>query len=84
MTCRELVASFGELVDGGLSGFDDRAASRHFVRCDGCQAYAGSYRTVIALCREAFPDDDMADVPENLVAAILAARYLRPTPTIFA
>ena len=84
MTCRELVASFGELVDGGLSGFDDRAAGRHLVRCDACRAYAGSYRTVIALCREAFPDDDMADVPENLVAAILAARYLRPTPTIFA
>jgi hypothetical protein len=39
---------------------------------------------VIALCREAFPDDEVADLPEDLVAAILAARYLRPTPTVFA
>lgn len=84
MTCRELVASFGELVDGGLSGFDDRAAGRHLVRCDACRAYAGSYRTVIALCREAFGDDEVADLPEDLVAAILAARCLRPTPTVFA
>lgn len=84
MTCRELVASLGELVDGGLSDFDDRAAGRHLVCCGACRAYARSYRTVIALCREAFGDDEVADLPENLVAAILAARYLRPTPTVFA
>jgi anti-sigma factor RsiW len=78
MTCRE-VADFmldyagGELADDTRAIFDD-----HLARCANCREYLALYLKSIELGRRAFVEDDAlavgAGVPEELVAAILAAR----------
>jgi anti-sigma factor RsiW len=84
MTCRELVASLGELVDGELSGHHEASAARHFARCGACRTYAESYEAAVVLGRDAFQKEEETDLPEELVAAILAACSMPLPPTLFA
>jgi predicted anti-sigma-YlaC factor YlaD len=77
MTCRD----FAEFIDSYLAR--DLAAGTlasfeyHLSVCSNCRRYLAQYRDAIALGRTAFahPAEAVpADVPEDLVAAILAAR----------
>lgn len=78
MTCRE-VADFlldyssGELSDGVRGRFE-----QHLTRCPNCREYLAQYQTAVDLGRRAFDDEraeaSSAGIPDDLVAAILAAR----------
>jgi anti-sigma factor RsiW len=77
MTCRELVNFLGAYLDGELSERVRRRFDEHLAACTECSAYLETYRATVRLARGAFRDLDgpvPADVPEDLVKAILAAR----------
>lgn len=73
MTCRE----FAEFIDSYLAGrlpAEQRAAfQRHLAICGDCVSYLDSYRRTVDLCLLLRDADDSvpADVPEDLIAAIL-------------
>lgn len=77
ITCREFIEFLHLYLDGELS--PDRVAEfeRHLSVCDSCVAYLATYKTTIALGKAACEDLDGpvgAEVPADLVAAILSAR----------
>lgn len=62
----------GELVQDTLARFE-----HHLSLCPNCQRYLAGYRATIAAGKAAFETPDAplpADVPEELVQSILAAR----------
>ena len=80
MTCRELSDFLGAYLDGELSEEVRVPFDEHLAACPECAAYVDSYRTTVKLAKDAFrhPDDAVpADVPEDLVKAIRAARQKR-------
>jgi len=77
MTCREFVEFLMNYLDGALSEAQRVTFDAHMDECPGCVAYLDSYRETIRLgkCMCDDPENDFPDdVPEKLVAAILAAR----------
>lgn len=80
MTCRDFadfLADYlaGELPQDILASFD-----AHIAVCPNCVRYLAQYRETIVFGRQAFRDldaDVTSDVPEDLIAAILAAREAR-------
>ncbi len=80
MTCRELVDFMLEYLEGGLPDDPRRIFEAHLGACPPCQAYLDTYRETIRLGKLACRDPEgpiPADVPEQLVEAILAARDRR-------
>ena len=80
MTCRELIDFLGAYLDGQLSEEVRLRFAEHLAACQECSAYLESYRATVQVAKRAFkhPDDPVpADVPEDLVKAILAARRKR-------
>ena len=80
MTCREFI----ELLDDFLASQGDpayrREAEAHLAGCRSCDAYLDSYRKTVEMGKAAFQDLDAevpADVPEELIQAILALRNRR-------
>ena len=75
MTCRAFIDFLldyfaGVLPPATLAHFLD-----HIEECPPCVAYLHSYELTVALCRCAYPDElAPADVPEERIQAILAAR----------
>ncbi len=77
MTCRELIEFLWRYVEDGLrpeerSQFDD-----HLAKCPDCVKYVQSYRETVRAGQVVFrelEDAVPAEVPEDLVQAILAAR----------
>jgi anti-sigma factor RsiW len=77
MTCGELVSFLAAYLDGGLPEPERARFAAHLVECPECVAYLESYRETVKLAKGAFaaPDDAVpADVPDDLVRAILDAR----------
>jgi anti-sigma factor RsiW len=77
MTCREFVEFLMNYLDEALPEEQRVTFDAHMDECPGCVAYLDSYRETIRLgkCLCDDPETDFpADVPEKLVAAILAAR----------
>ena len=77
MTCRELVEFLSASLAGELAREERRRFEEHLADCPECARYLRSYEETIALARGAFahPDDPVpAEVPEELVRAVLAAR----------
>ena len=59
-----------ELPPGERAEFE-----RHLAACAPCQAYLDTYDKTVDLVRQSADDDPVpAEVPESLIAAILAAR----------
>jgi anti-sigma factor RsiW len=77
VTCRECADCLLAYVDGVLAPAARDAFGAHLARCPDCANYLRQYRETIAAAGAAFADDD-ADLPEALVAAILAARLSDP------
>jgi anti-sigma factor RsiW len=78
--CREFAEFIADYLSGELPAEPRAAFDRHLSRCQNCHAYLSNYRQTIALGRSAFAADDAdvpADVPDDLVKAILASRRTR-------
>jgi anti-sigma factor RsiW len=77
MTCRELVDFLMDYVDGLLSEPERLCFEEHLGECPDCVAYLASYREAVRLGKEACASGEdaiPAEVPEDLVRAVLAAR----------
>lgn len=77
MTCRELTGFLADYLGADLPATERTRFDAHLAVCPSCRAYLESYRQTVALGKAAFADPDAAvpaDVPEQLVRAILAAR----------
>jgi anti-sigma factor RsiW len=77
VTCREFADFLADYLSGELSPGTRQQFERHLEVCPNCVAYLSNYRDTIVLGRAAISEDDdsvPADVPEDLVKAILASR----------
>ena len=77
ITCRELIEFLHLYLDGELPPERVAEFERHLSVCDSCVSYLATYRATIALGKAACDDLDSpvgAEVPADLVAAILSAR----------
>jgi anti-sigma factor RsiW len=77
LTCREVAAFLIAYEDGELSPAERSEFDAHLAVCPDCVAYLASYRTTVALGKQAFLDEDANaadEVPADLVRAVLAAR----------
>jgi anti-sigma factor RsiW len=77
VTCRELTSFIHDYLAGELATEHARRFDHHLTLCENCRRYLSQYRETIAAGRAAFTDPDAtvpAEVPAELVRAILAAR----------
>ena len=77
LCCREFVDFLMDYLDGALEPESRRTFDAHVGACPDCQAYLASYRTTLSLLKSVAEEPDAAvpeEVPETLVAAVLAAR----------
>lgn len=78
MTCRDFIEFLWKYVHGELSSDERATFDAHLGVCPDCVAYLSSYERTIKLEKEAMADatDSSvgADVPEELIQAILATR----------
>jgi anti-sigma factor RsiW len=76
ITCRELAEFLDDYIAGQLDPQRAGEFERHLLVCPTCVKYLNTYRQTIALGKAAFADEAApapADVPPNLIRAILAA-----------
>ena len=77
MTCREFADFMMDYLSDELSSESRAEFEYHLSVCSNCPMYLASYRESVKLGKRAFDDEDgalPAEVPEQLVKAILAAR----------
>ena len=77
MTCRKFADFMMDYLSNELAGESRRQFEYHLSRCVNCRKYLRSYEETVKLGKRAFDDEDSAlpaDVPDDLVKAILAAR----------
>lgn len=75
MTCRELEEFLMDYVSNELPAETRDPFEVHLARCPNCVEYVHQYRITIEAGQKAFcVDDDLPEVPEELVRAILLAR----------
>lgn len=76
LTCRELIDFLDDYVADSLSAPVRERFDEHLDRCSACRRYLAGYqgtlRAVALACAADAPPP--GDVPEELVASILAAR----------
>jgi anti-sigma factor RsiW len=80
MTCKQLTEFIMDYRSGALPPAVRVEFEAHLAACADCVRYLKTYEDSIRLARGAFgaPDDAVpADVPEELVQAILAVRSKR-------
>jgi len=78
MTCREFTEFLSAYFDGQLAEDVRLRFDAHLAACPECAAYLESYATTVKLAKAALRGSDdpvPADVPEDLVKAILRARH---------
>jgi anti-sigma factor RsiW len=76
MKCREFVEFLMEYLDGALAEQERSVFEGHIEDCPACVNYLATYRETVRLGNSVCtPDAEVpADVPEELVQAILSAR----------
>jgi len=77
VTCRQFADFIADFLEGSLPAADHQEFKRHLGVCANCARYLDGYRKTVAVGKCAFDDLDAqlpADVPEELVDAILQAR----------
>ena len=76
MTCQELIEFLMDYVDGELPTGESRRFDDHLSRCPDCTNYLASYRETVRLGKMICQGEEglPADIPEDLVEAILDAR----------
>ena len=78
MTCREATDFLMDYLSGELPEQTRHSFEQHLSVCPNCRRYLAIYKTTVELGRRAFDDENQtaanAGIPEDLVAAILAAK----------
>ncbi|MFI5318677.1 MAG: anti-sigma factor family protein [Myxococcota bacterium] len=76
LTCRELIEFLDDYVDDALAAPERARFDDHLGRCPACVRYLRSYQGTLRAVALTYPPDNgaPADVPPELVRAILAAR----------
>ena len=74
ITCRQVISFLLEYLDGTLSPEERQRFDEHLAVCASCTAYLATYEITIRMEKLAFAEE--ADVPEDLVAAVVASRRL--------
>jgi anti-sigma factor RsiW len=76
ISCREVLDFLAAYLDGELAPEVRADFEHHLTLCPACTDYLASYRATILLSRDAYGVDEPppAEVPEELVEAILASR----------
>ena len=77
MTCREFIDFLLDYHSGALPAGERACFEEHLAACPACLAYLDMYEQTIRLGKAACCDPEAplpADVPDDLVRAILAAR----------
>ena len=82
MTCREVLDFLMDYDDGVLPPLVRLRFELHLKLCKSCRVYLESYRLTVAASRAAHgvaadpaAESRQADVPEELIEAILKARH---------
>jgi anti-sigma factor RsiW len=78
LTCREFADFIMDYLSGDLASDTRRQFDAHLSECINCQKYLISYEETVRLGKRAFDNEDAAvpaEVPEELVKAILATRH---------
>jgi anti-sigma factor RsiW len=75
ITCHELLDFLYLYLENELPEDRRTEFDRHLAVCDPCREYIRQYKDSIRLGKSAYRDPGTADVPEELVQAILKARY---------
>lgn len=79
LRCQEVAAFLADYVDGTLGTEQRTVFEAHVAGCPECIAYLRGYAETLRLVRETGGDEpEPAGVPDDLIAAILAARSSRP------
>ena len=74
LTCREIADFLGAYVADELQAAQRGAFEDHLAECPDCRTYLQQYEQTRRLAKVTCDDAVEAGVPEELVAAILAAR----------
>lgn len=74
ITCRELTEFLDDYLEGELAPDRRAVFERHLAICPDCSNYLQSYGRTRRLGRVVLAPDALAEMPEALVQAILAAR----------
>lgn len=78
MTCREFTEFLDAYLAKALTSAEQVAFDEHLAECPDCVSYLGSYRQTVSVCQSLRGTTPLpADVPADLVEAILAARKPR-------
>ncbi len=74
MTCQELAGFVMGYLEGELQGEQRHRFEAHLTECPDCVRYLREYRATVRAGQDAYADDLPADVPDDLVKAILDTR----------
>ena len=74
VTCRDFADFLLSYADGELAQAERVAFDAHLAICPDCMRYLAQYLDTIAAAPDAFDDECLADVPDDLVRAIVASR----------
>lgn len=72
VTCEELLGFLDDYLSGELPAARRRDFEAHLAECPSCVAYLETYREAVRLARATRAGAE--ELPEELVAAILASR----------
>lgn len=73
MNCRELSNFLADYVAGDLAKPTQFEFEAHLTRCRNCDAFLAQYRSTIVAGTHAFDRGVLDALPDDLVAAIMAA-----------
>jgi anti-sigma factor RsiW len=77
VTCRDFADFIMDYLTGELPADVLASFERHLSGCPHCHDYLAQYLATVAAGKEAFADENApvpAEVPEDLIQAILASR----------
>jgi anti-sigma factor RsiW len=74
VTCKDFADFVMQYLDGQLDEATRARFDQHLTVCPDCVAYLRQYRDTVRAGATAYADEPAADVPEDLVRAILDAR----------
>jgi anti-sigma factor RsiW len=74
LTCREVIEFLLAYLNRELAPEVRGKVDWHLARCPSCVAYLATYQDTVALARGAFGEGPLVDLPDELVASIVARR----------